>query len=169
MSKCPVGTLKDRLCVNNPHFWQHMGHNIWTETADSSKHEMCHKSGNVFRNCNLLGRWRSVLQKTLLRNKEKQTLNSWHMQASYIIKLLWQLPCSETWLEAQHTILTSQTVPLFTRYILYTTLYCTVKTWAKILNCTNNTSHLVNLDVIAMYTVVFQKRGWEVEVQRRHG
>jgi len=34
-------TLKDTVCVNNPHFWQQMEHNIWTETANSSKHELC--------------------------------------------------------------------------------------------------------------------------------
>jgi hypothetical protein len=124
---------------------------------------MRHKSGNVSRNCNLLGRWRSVLQKILLRNKfnyKGKTDTKFLTHAGFLYhKAPVTAALSETRLEAQYTILTNQTVPLFTRYILYTTLYCTVKTWAKIFNCTNNTSYLVHLDVISMYTAVFQTRG----------
>lgn len=140
--------------------------NKCTETANSLKQEMCYESKNIFRNCKLLWRWRSELNilfyKISLTTRKKQKLNSWHIQASYIMKFLWQLPCTETWLKAHYTILTSQMVPSFTRNILHTTLYCTVKTWANILDCTNNTSHLLNLDVISMCTVVFQTRGREI-------
>lgn len=74
-----------------------MKDNLWRQTANISRQELCHISRNIFICCKGNSEATTGQHFVTLWNKECQTgqiLNSWNMWALYVIKLTQQVSCS---------------------------------------------------------------------------
>ena len=97
------GTLKGRVCMNNPHSSQELDDNIWRGIDNISRQELRYVSKNTFRKCEACleagGQHFETLQwyKVSLIAGEELTINFCWMQASYTVKLLHQLLCGGAW------------------------------------------------------------------------
>ena len=90
-------TIEYRVCANNPHYLQELQATIQRETAYISRWQLYHVSRNIFIRCKpylKAGGWHFEIlpwNKVSWTAAENLTLNSWWMQAFFVIMLLWLL------------------------------------------------------------------------------